>query len=221
MNQIAIVAGATGLVGSSLLNQLLDDPYFTKVISISRRDSGIKHTKLSEFIGPLDDVTFLKNHIKGDILFCCLGTTIKKAGSREAFKKVDLEIPVLIAKIASENQVPAICVVSSIGANANGSNFYLQTKGEMENEILNLGFEKTTIVRPSMLLGNRKEFRLGEEIGKLVMIPSNYLLFGRFKKYRAIKGETVSRAMINIKKKNISGKIFESDQLEKYGSNIL
>ena len=219
MNQIAIVTGATGLVGSSLLTQLLEDPYFTKVISISRRDSGIKHTKLSQYIGPLDDPEFLKTNIKGDILFCCLGTTIKKAGSKEAFKRVDLEIPVLMGKIALENQVSAICVVSSIGANANGSNFYLRTKGEMENAILNLGFKKTTIVRPSMLLGNRKEFRFGEEIGKLVMIPSNYLLFGRYKKYRAIKAETVARAMIIIQKKNISGRIFESDQLEKYGSN--
>ena len=219
MSQIAIVTGATGLVGSSLLTQLLEDPYFTKVISISRRDNGIKHTKLSQYIRPLDDHEFLKTNIKGDILFCCLGTTIKKAGSKEAFKRVDLEIPVLMGEIALENQVSAICVVSSIGANANGSNFYLRTKGEMENAILNLGFKKTTIVRPSMLLGNRKEFRFGEEIGKLVMIPSNYLLFGRFKKYRAIKAETVARAMIIIQKKNISGRIFESDQLEKYGSN--
>ena len=219
MSQIAIVTGATGLVGNSLLTQLLEDPYFTKVISISRRDSGIKHTKLSQYIGPLDDPEFLKTNIKGDILFCCVGTTIKKAGSKEAFKRVDLEIPVLMGEIALENQVSAICVVSSIGANANGSNFYLRTKGEMENAILNLGFKKTTIVRPSMLLGNRKEFRFGEEIGKLVMIPSNFLLFGRFKKYRAIKAETVARAMIIIQMKNISGRIFESDQLEKYGSN--
>ncbi len=219
MSQIAIVTGATGLVGNSLLTQLLEDPYFTKVISISRRDSGIKHTKLSQYIGPLDDPEFLKTNIKGDILFCCLGTTIKKAGSKEAFKRVDLEIPVLMGEIALENQVSAICVVSSIGANANGSNFYLRTKGEMENAILNLGFKKTTIVRPSMLLGNRKEFRFVEEIGKLVMIPSNFLLFGRFKKYRAIKAETVARAMIIIQMKNISGRIFESDQLEKYGSN--
>ena len=219
MSQIAIVTGATGLVGNSLLTQLLEDPYFTKVISISRRDSGIKHTKLSQYIGPLDDPEFLKTNIKGDILFCCVGTTIKKAGSKEAFKRVDLEIPVLMGEIALENQVSAICVVSSIGANANGSNFYLRTKGEMENAILNLGFKKTTIVRPSMLLGNRKEFRFVEEIGKLVMIPSNFLLFGRFKKYRAIKAETVARAMIIIQMKNISGRIFESDQLEKYGSN--
>lgn len=218
MNRTAVIAGATGLVGGSLLRQLLVDTSFSKVISISRRDSGVKHDKLNEYTGSLEDPAFLEKYIKGDVLFCCLGTTIKKAGSKEAFKKVDQEIPILFGEIAKKNEIPVFCIVSSVGANANSSNFYLRTKGEMEEGICNLDFEKPVIARPSMLIGNRGEFRFGEEIGKIVMIPAKYLLFGRFKKYRAIDAETVSRALINISRIDTTERFFESDQLEKYGS---
>lgn len=219
MMQTAIITGATGLVGSYILRQLLNDPSFSKIISISRKDPGIQHEKLLQVNGSLDDPVLLEKHLKGDIIFCCLGTTIKKAGSQEAFENVDLNMPLLIAKIATDNAIPVFAVVSSLGANARSSNFYLRTKGKMEEGIIKLAFEKTVIVRPSMLLGKRDEFRFTEELGKVLMGLSKYILLGRLKKYRAIKAETVAKAMINLSKMKITESIFESDQVETYGSN--
>ena len=150
----------------------------------------------------------------GDDVFICLGTTIKKAGSVKKMEEIDRDLPVMLASAAASNGVKRIAVVSSIGANTESANYYLRIKGEMEQEILKLKFENTAILRPSMLLGDRKEKRPGELAGKVVMKVFNPLLMGKMKKYRGIHGRDVARAMIAIlQSKNVKN-IYESDELQ-------
>lgn len=216
----AIIAGATGLTGSHLLRYLIADPDIDEIRVIGRREPEFSNSKINLLSTDFSDRNTLIHFLNGDMLFCCLGTTIKKAGSEDAFRKIDLEIPVLLAQIASENKVPAFGVVSSIGARSESSNFYLRTKGEMEEKILMIPFKNTVIVRPSMLLGKRNEFRFGEEAGKLLMRTLSFLLAGPVKKYRAIESKTVALALLFLVKNNPSNKkIFESGELEFIGKN--
>ena len=213
----AIIAGATGLTGGHLLRFLLEDPEIEQVKVIGRKKPELTHPKIKFLSTDFSNIEQINKFIQGDQCFCCLGTTIKKAGSKEAFKKVDLEVPVLMAKIATENNVPVFGVVSSLGAKATSSNFYLRTKGQMEEEILQLSFENIIIARPSLLLGKRKEFRFGEEAGKLVMKALSLLFIGPLRKYRAIEAETVSRAIYLLVKNNPGKEIFDSQELEEIG----
>ena len=215
----AILFGATGLVGNELLKILCASERYASVKTFSRRTSGISNAKLTELINPLVDPNEISDEIKGDDLFCCLGTTIKKAGSREVFRNIDLELPVTLAKIAQKNQVKKFIVVSSVGANAGSRNFYLQTKGEMEKQVSETNIPDIIIVRPSMLLGKRNEFRFGEIMGKAVMKAFSPLLTGKLKKYRGIKAETVAMAMLNLANANENQEIFESDELEVWGKD--
>lgn len=214
----AIVFGATGLVGSELLKLLCASEMYSSVKTIGRRSSGISDAKLTEIVNPLLDPDEIRDVIKGDDLFCCLGTTIKKAGSREVFRKIDLELPVKLAKIAQENQVKKFIVVSSIGAKAGSRNFYLRTKGEMEKQVLEANIPDIIVVRPSMLLGNRDEFRFGENIGKALMKVFSPLLTGKLRKYRGIEAHTVAKAMFNLANAGENQEIFESDELEEWGN---
>jgi len=216
----AIIAGATGLTGDHLLRFILEDPDIEQVKVIGRKKPELVHPKIKFLSTDFSDIEQINKFIQGDQCFCCLGTTIKKAGSKEAFKKVDLEIPVILGQIAKKNQIPVFAVVSSIGANASSSNFYLQTKGKMENEILKLSFKNTIIARPSLLLGKRKEFRFGEEAGKLVMKGLSLLFIGPLKKYRAIESKTVAHAIYLLANNNPGKKIFDSQELEEIGGTI-
>lgn len=214
-HKTAIVFGATGLVGSVLLKQLSESPVYSEIITFSRKSLGFNHPKIKEVFNYFTDLTTIKSSLYGDDLFCCLGTTIKKAGSKENFKKIDFEMPVHLAKMAEENKIKGFFVVSSIGADAKSSNFYLRTKGEMEKEVLDCNIPKIAIVRPSMLLGKRNEFRFGEEIGKMLMKAFSIFVTGRLRKYRAIQAETVAKAMIIIANDDNSDQdIYESDELE-------
>ncbi len=211
-----IIAGATGLTGGHLLKFLLDDPDIEQVKVIGRKKSELVHPKIKFLSSDFSDIEQINKFIQGDQCYCCLGTTIKKAGSKEAFKKVDLEIPVLLGQIAKKNKIPVFAVVSSIGADASSSNFYLRTKGQMENKILQLSFENTIIARPSLLLGKRKEFRFGEESGKLVIKGLSLLFIGPLRKYRGIESKTVAHAIYLLAKNNPGKKIFDSQELEEY-----
>lgn len=214
-HKIAIVFGATGLVGSNLLKQLCESPLYSEVITFSRKSLGFNHPKIKEVFNYFSDLTTIKNSLHGDDLFCCLGTTIKKAGNQENFKKIDFEMPVQLAKMAEENKIKGFFVVSSIGADAKSSNFYLRTKGEMEKEVLDCNIPKIAIARPSILLGNRNEFRLGEEFGKIFMKSFSVLIQGKYRKYRPITAETVAKALILIANDDNSDQdIYESDELE-------
>jgi uncharacterized protein YbjT (DUF2867 family) len=214
-NRTAIVLGATGLVGNLLLEELEKAENYKTIRIFVRQTAGISSPVVEEIIADFSNIEGLGADIKGDDLFICLGTTIKKAGSVENMEKVDRDLPVDIAILARKNGVKRIAVVSSIGADPASKNYYLRIKGEMEQGILAAGFEKTVIVRPSMLMGERKELRPGEIAGKVVMNVIKPVLSGKLLKFRAIHGRDVARAMIMLLDKETDKKIFESDELQK------
>jgi len=217
----AIIFGSTGLVGGYLLELLCESNRYRKVLSFSRRASGFTHPKLKEHISTLNSLDDISNKIVGDDLYCCLGTTIKKAGNKESFTRIDFTLPVQLANIAEKNKVQSFSVVSSVGANPNSSNFYLSTKGQMENRVLQCDIPNISILRPSMLLGPRDEFRFGETAGKLLMSLANPLMMGKFKKYRGIRAISVAKAMLTITTNETKGKeIYESDELQQIADNL-
>jgi uncharacterized protein YbjT (DUF2867 family) len=205
----AIVLGATGLIGKKVTEHLLKNDTYSTVIILVRKPLNINHPKLKQHIFNYDAID--NTLLKGDDLFCCLGTTIKTAGSKEAFRKVDLDYVVNVAKASKGNGINHFAVVSAMGANKNSTVFYNQIKGEMEESIKAIGFNSTYIIRPSLLLGDRKEFRFGELIGKFFMITLSFLIP---KKYRAIYDVQVAIAMIHFMSHNEHGFfIKENDEL--------
>ncbi len=209
----AVVFGASGLIGSYLLPILFADDDYDLVISYARKPSGIVAAKLEEVITDFNDLDSLRKQIKGDVVFCCLGTTIKTAGSEAKFRAVDYELVRWTAVVASENKIPRFLVVSSMGADPNSRVFYNRTKGEMEKAVSALNFEQCVILRPSMLYGPRKDFRFGERVGQFLMwlfwivIPD---------KYKLIHARTVATALVTITRMNLTG-VVESDAIRKLG----
>ncbi|MBK9290582.1 MAG: NAD(P)H-binding protein [Bacteroidetes bacterium] len=205
--------GATGLVGSYVLDELIHSSEIGKVICVGRKAPDLRHPKvISQICEPSDFATWVSRE-KPEAVFCCLGTTRAKAGSKDAFRLIDKDLPVAIAKKAAENGVSVFAVVSSIGAKAHARNFYLRTKGEMEKEVLGSGVPNIVIVRPSLLLGPRQEFRLGEKFGEWLMKLADRFLTGKYRKYKAIHARSVAVAMLRLALK-VQGKIVvESDEL--------
>ena len=212
--ETAIIIGATGLTGSALLNKLLNDDNFNRVISFSRKQIKLTHPKLIQHTIDFNQLNNYKDLIKGDVVFCCMGTTIKTAGSQEAFKKVDLIYPTEFAKIAKQNGVKAFYLQSSLGADSNSNNFYLKTKGEAEHKIQQLNFMSFAVFKPSILLGKRFEFRFGEFVVKVVMRLFSFLFIKKLKRYKAIHANQVAIAMINQAKLNKPGNfIIENEEM--------
>jgi uncharacterized protein YbjT (DUF2867 family) len=215
----ALIIGSTGLIGSALLNLLLESTNYAKVITFVKRDTGIKHPKLTQHIIDFDRPETYKELVVGDDFFCTIGTTIKKAGSKDAFRKVDLEYPRQFATFALQNKIKQFLFVSSLGANVNSENFYLKTKGEIEAFLENSAFESVAVVQPSLLLGNRTEFRLGENAAAFFMKIFSFLFVGNLKKYKAIEGKTVAKSLFAIAQMNNKGfKIYESDAIQEIGN---
>jgi uncharacterized protein YbjT (DUF2867 family) len=211
----ALIIGSTGLIGSQLLELLLESKNYSTVITFVKRDSGIQHPKLKQYIIDFDKPEDYQNFVIGDDFFCTIGTTIKKAGSQDAFRKVDFEYPKEFATIALQNKVKQYLIISSLGADANSGNFYLKTKGEIQDFLKNCNFESISVLQPSLLLGDRKEFRLGEKIGAFFMRLFSFLLIGNLKKYKPIQSEAVAKAMFDIAQKNYKGfHIIESDTIQ-------
>lgn len=166
---IAVISGATGLVGAQLIQKLLDDSRFTQVISVSRRSLKLTSPKLIEVICEnFKDLPSLHSELKGDIYFCCLGTTIKTAGSQEKFKAVDHDAVLEFGKIAKLYEARSFVVISADGANANSRIFYSRVKGETEQDLQKLGLKHLVIMRPGLLMGERKEFRAGEKVAMTI-----------------------------------------------------
>ncbi len=209
----AIVFGATGAVGKEVLNLLIKDERYEKVVVFSRRYLEVNHEKVEVILDPLNDLDSLRENITGDDLFCCLGTTSRKAGNRENFRKVDLEMPVTLARIASANEVEGFVVISSIGAGKMGRGFYLDTKTEMENEVKKYPFERLSVIRPSLLMAHRDEFRFGEEAGKVLDSLFGWAMVGKMKRYRGIDTHIVARAMVAIMNLQDPKMVYESDEL--------
>lgn len=213
MGKIALVAGATGLVGSEVVQQLLATRAYEKVITIVRRSPGIMHDKLEEKVVNFDELT-LDEPI--DHVYCCLGTTIKKAKTKEAFQKVDLDYPLLLAKLAKKHQASQFLVISSMGASVKSPFFYSRVKGELEQRLQELELNGLHIFRPSLLLGEREESRLGEGIaGKLASVFP-FLFTGPLKKYQPIHGKTVAYAMVTTALTESGGvHVYESENIAK------
>ena len=209
----ALLFGASGLVGSHVLSQLISNNNYSKIKLFVRSSIDISDPKI-EIIQT--DFNNLENHredIKGDDCFFCIGTTKKNSPDKNEYQRIELNIPKQVAQIAKSNNIKSYFFVSSGYANSKSSGDYLKYKGLVEEEILNLGFSKTGILRPSFILGNRKEFRLGEKIGIIIFKLLNPLFVGPLRKMRSIHSETIAIAMIKLANENIDQKIFESDQI--------
>jgi len=210
----ALVAGASGLIGSQLLRLLVEDKRYTKVVAISRQPLEVIHPKLENVVLEFDQLKQQGQLVKANDIFCCLGTTIKKVKTKEAFRKVDFEYPLELAKIGKEQGAEKYLLVSALGANKKSSLFYNQVKGEVEEAISKIGFSTLHIFRPSLLVGPRQEQRSGEEAAKWV-----YRIFGFIipTKYMAIESIKVAKAMICFAQTNDRGIcIHESKELQAY-----
>jgi uncharacterized protein YbjT (DUF2867 family) len=194
---IATLIGSTGLTGSFLVRQLLADSAITKVISVSRTSLNISNAKLTEvLVCELADLPSIASKIRGDIYFCCLGTTIKAAGSKENFEKVDHVAIVAFAKVAKAHEAKSFTLVSSMGANAGSMFFYNQVKGRTEDDVKALGLRSLIIFRPALLVGPRREFRLAERIATKILVPLSQLLPARTQKSLITEAETLATRML-------------------------
>lgn len=208
MNQkTAVIIGASGMVGSQVLEVLLKDDSFKLIKSLVRKPSGISDPKLQEVIVNFNNsMDYSQKFGEGDVIFCCVGTTQKKVkGDKEEYRKVDFDIPVNAANIGIENGFQQYYLVSAIGADQKSSNFYLKLKGETENAIKEISFKSIGFFQPSILLGNRTENRPGEHTMQKLMKFFSRLLIGSFKKYRAIDARDVAKAMIKASHEEKAG----------------
>ncbi len=193
---LALIAGASGLIGRNLLDLLLAAPEYDRVVSLGRRKLDLTHPKLEQVVadfGALDKVTV---DLRCDDAFCCLGTTIKQAGSREAHRAVDHIAVLALAWVAQRHGAGRFFVVSSMGADAESRFFYNRVKGQTEEALQVLDFKTLAIFRPSLLLGQRAQPRPGERVMAVLMGLAEPLMLGRFRKYRAIQATVVARAML-------------------------
>lgn len=203
----AVVLGATGFIGEQLVQQLLNDAAFSKVRILVRRPVKLSHPKLEAEIVNFDNLAEYRYKLgRGDCIFCCIGTTQKKVkGDKNAYRKIDVDIPVNAAKMGKDAGFTNYLLVSAVGADAHSKNFYLRLKGEVEREIADLKFKSFHSFRPSILLGERKEFRLAEFLGKGVMQGLSSLFIGNLKKYKGIESANVARAMVAAAKSDGKG----------------
>lgn len=224
--RIALIAGATGLVGGFLVRRLLMSPLYRQVIAVTRRElNGPNamiqgHHKLRQIIIPLDDMeAYLADQkISADDAYCALGTTIKTAGSQEAFRHVDFDYVVNFARAAKTAGAQRFLLVSAVGASAKSSIFYSRVKGEAEDAVSALGFKAVQIFRPSMLLGERKESRPAEAVARVLTPMINPFLFGGASIYRGIDAETVAMAMAAAAGEKAEGrKVYHYNEMMRLG----
>ena len=215
----AIVFGSTGLIGGHLVNQLIQDNYYTKIKIFVRSQTSINNEKVEIINIDFNNLANHKTEITGDDCFFCIGTTKQNSPNKNDYQKVELDIPKEIAQIAKANSVKSFIFISSIYANPNSSGNYVKFKGLVEEELKRLNFSKLGILRPSFLMGKRKENRVGEKIGIMTLSVLSPLLFGPFKKMRPISSEIVAKAMIKIAKQNLKKITFVSDEIVELNSS--
>ncbi len=210
----ALVAGSTGLIGRQLVDLLLADERYVKVKAISRTPLVQTHPKLENLVTDFDRLSERYDQLKADDVYCCLGTTIKKAGSEKAFRKVDFDYPVEVARLARNAGTQTFLLVSALGADKKSRVFYNRVKGEVEEAVQGLGFRSLHIFRPSLLLGDRAESRAGEDAAKIF-----FKLFGWLvpTTYKAIDSLKVAKAMVHFAMQNQVGVfIHESKELQAF-----
>ncbi len=211
----ALIAGATGLIGNELLQSLIRGRHYQKISVLSRREIETSSKRVETIITTFPE--FSDDTVPEGVtdVFCCLGTTMKKAGSKEAFREVDYSYPLKIAKIARAKGAQQYLLISAMGADAKSAIFYNQVKGEAEEAIIKLKFPAFHVFRPSLLMGDRDEQRTGEKIAQLMMGGISPLMVGFLEKYRPIEGKDVAAAMYRMAKKELNGRyVFESDKIQ-------
>ncbi len=209
----AIVFGSSGLIGGHLLNQLIENGNYNKIKLFVRSEIFINEPKIEIIKTDFNDLENYKEDIKGDDCFFCIGTTKQNSPDKNEYQKVELDIPKKIAQIARANSVNSFIFVSSIYANPKSSGDYVKFKGLVEEELKKLNFSNLGILRPSFLVGDRKENRLGEKIGILTFRLLSPLLLGPLKKMKPINSEKVAKAMIKIANENLEKIVFESNEI--------
>ena len=218
LTQKVLIAGATGLVGSALLEILTKEITVQEIIVLGRTEPTLISPKIRFVKTDFANPDTIGDCFEGvHTVFCCIGTIIKTAGSKEAFRKVDYGIPETLAKLASEHKVKSMMVVSSIGADAQSGNFYLRTKGEMENAVTSYKISKTAFLRPSLINGPRKEFRWKELLSKVFLTLFSFMLVGKFKRYKSIDHDVIAMAMWRISNSANNTRIYESEDIQWIG----
>lgn len=196
----ALILGATGLVGSRVLDLMLRDPEVDTVNILGRRSCGVEHQKIVEYITPLEKMEKYPEAFSVDVIFCCLGTTIKKAGSKDAFYKIDFELPMKAGVEAKRFGVDRFVLVSALGASSSSSIFYNKVKGELEDSLSKLEIENLFTVRPSLIVGKRDEERPAEALAMIGFKLLDPLFFGPLKKYAGSKVVEIAKLMVSLSK---------------------
>lgn len=211
-NRIALVAGATGLIGRLLIQKLLDSPNYSRVRVLVRKPIDLQHPKLEVITFDFDKPD--SSLLIADDVYCTLGTTMKKAGSAEAFERVDYHYPLTIAKLSQQNGAKRFSIVTAMGADAKSLFYYNRVKGRIETALKDIGFEGLFIFRPSLLLGDRAEQRFGEKLGSGFMKTFDFLIPS---KYKGIEAAKVANAMAAITTSSVNGVVvYESDVLQEF-----
>ena len=217
----ALVIGSNGLIGRHLIFELIKSDRYSKIIALSRKDLILSHPKLQQEIVSFDQLDENAPYFHVDDVFCCIGTTKAKTPNQNDYRKIDHDIPVNIRGICLKKGAQQFLMVSSMGANLQSSIFYSRLKGETERDLGNLGYQSFHAIRPSLLLGERKEQRIGESIFKLIFKPLNFLLMGPLKAYKAIEGIQVAKALIAIASLEKQGNhIWMNNQLFDYADTL-
>ena len=218
MGRTALVAGASGLVGGHVLRCLLEDPEYERVTVLARRDLPIAHKKLEQRVLAFDRLAQMADFPRVHDVFCCLGTTIKRAGSQEAFRKVDHALVVELARVAVRHRASQFLLVTALGADPRSRVFYNRVKGEVEEAVRRFAFDAIHIFRPSLLLGKRTESRPAERMAVMVSPLIAWAFVGPLARYRPIKAERVARAMVRTARQATRGvHVHESDEIRRLG----
>ena len=209
----ALVFGSSGLVGGHLVSQLILNSNYSKIKIFVRSKIELSDPKIEIIETNFNDLEMYKKEITGEDCFVCIGTTRTNSPNKNEYKRVELNIPIQIAQIAKSNLIKSFFFVSSGYADPKSSGDYLKFKGLVEEEIKNLNFDKIGIMRPSFLLGNRKEKRIGEKIGIILFKLLTPILVGPLRKMRPIRAEMVAKAMVKLANENINQSIYESNEI--------
>ncbi|WP_149096010.1 oxidoreductase [Paenibacillus terrae] len=222
MERKAVVVGATGLVGGYVVRELLVQKEYSRVMVVGRRALEIKHPKLEQALIDWEHPQEAASAFEGvDDVFCCLGTTMKKAGSKEQFRQVDLDYPVLTARLGKEAGAVQMLTISSMGADPESRVFYNRTKGEAEEALADIGLPALHLFRPSLILGTRPERRFGEAAAAVVMKALDGVMTGKLASYRAIPASVIARAMVRIALAHASGvHIYPNDIIRVIGAEL-
>jgi uncharacterized protein YbjT (DUF2867 family) len=214
VSRSALLVGATGLVGAHLLKRLLARPEYGKVTAWVRREAAFQNPKLTQIIVDFQNLQQYGSQLDAEDVFVTLGTTIKQAGSQQAFRRVDYDFPLEVARLAKQSGARRFLMVSALGADANSRVFYSRVKGEAESAIRALGLPKVWFFRPSLLVGERVELRAGEKVGAVIGKVMEPLLIGTLRKYRPIAADAVAAAMVHAATLDDPAPgIIESDQI--------